>query len=512
MQELISEHESNTHIFIPIVNPEKFAQSLKDIREAFARKTDNPSQDFDVAKQEVLKSIEGQKEELKAELDQAQEEKKQTILVLLKAKQAQGEQLNQMQAELLDLLTSGKDPQRLNALITQLDAELAALGSRAQEAQEAKEPERASNAQKASDDTNESVEPEAKHTAFAVGEESQGLIKAEILDVKSEESSIKDNDIEVTDETIDLDTGTRGLILENETNRKAKIEIDDAGLEKLAQLYRESAEEAAQGIYAPGTRFALNQAEQWFPQPAGSSWSLADADIEFAISSLFIIAESAHPQLRALIMSLPQGQTVREFRARVKEAFASKVMPLLRSISQTTFVKDARQLFYYAWDTAKRGAECIENACKDALPSSWKNTGRKILEKVTIATRLQKLGIKLENGALRKTDIDRLLAAGNQADRSNLTKAGRALQKHGSRPGSVFLAAKGNPDAINSQAQKTLKGILEDTNVKVEYNRYSGIDIFSFSGKGARFNGKGELVGFLEPNERVLKWIQNSGS
>ncbi|KOY60302.1 hypothetical protein [Photorhabdus heterorhabditis] len=49
----------------------------------------------------------------------------------------------------------------------------------------------------------------------------------------------------------------------------------------------------------------------------------------------------------------------------------------------------------------------------------------------------------------------------------NLTLAGRALQKHGSRPGSIFPEAKGNPSAINEQGQKIVDSILNDPNKKV---------------------------------------------
>jgi hypothetical protein len=47
------------------------------------------------------------------------------------------------------------------------------------------------------------------------------------------------------------------------------------------------------------------------------------------------------------------------------------------------------------------------------------------------------------------TATPRMLNAGANPDRGGLTQAGRALQKHGSRPGSVFPPATGNPAAIN---------------------------------------------------------------
>ena len=47
--------------------------------------------------------------------------------------------------------------------------------------------------------------------------------------------------------------------------------------------------------------------------------------------------------------------------------------------------------------------------------------------------------------------IDRLLEAGKQLDRGGLTKAGRALSKHGGRIDSVFPKPVGTPEQINDQ-------------------------------------------------------------
>src|SRR5690606_27903998 len=53
-----------------------------------------------------------------------------------------------------------------------------------------------------------------------------------------------------------------------------------------------------------------------------------------------------------------------------------------------------------------------------------------------------------------------LSKAGQALDRGGLTKAGRALEKHGSRPGSVFGKATGNVSAKNAQGQAALDDIL----------------------------------------------------
>ncbi|MDK9362271.1 hemagglutinin repeat-containing protein [Lelliottia wanjuensis] len=85
----------------------------------------------------------------------------------------------------------------------------------------------------------------------------------------------------------------------------------------------------------------------------------------------------------------------------------------------------------------------------------------------------------------------------------DLTLAGRALQKHGSREGSAFPSAKGNPSAINEQGQKIVDSILNDPNKSViqsNTGRYGQVtDVISSSGRGLRYDAQGKLIGFLEP-------------
>jgi len=96
--------------------------------------------------------------------------------------------------------------------------------------------------------------------------------------------------------------------------------------------------------------------------------------------------------------------------------------------------------------------------------------------------------------------IDNLLKAGSQLDKNGLTKAGRALQKHGDRPGSVFPKSTGNAASRNQQGQNVLEGILRSTNQTTRSNRFGGSDIFdSNTGRGVRFDGNGNMKGFLDP-------------
>ena len=96
--------------------------------------------------------------------------------------------------------------------------------------------------------------------------------------------------------------------------------------------------------------------------------------------------------------------------------------------------------------------------------------------------------------------INDLLRAGQAVDKGGLTKAGRALAKHGSRPASAFPQATGNPAAINQQGQAVLDGILQSNQQVMQPNRFGGQDIFDMNtGRGVRFDSNGNMLGFLEP-------------
>jgi filamentous hemagglutinin len=99
--------------------------------------------------------------------------------------------------------------------------------------------------------------------------------------------------------------------------------------------------------------------------------------------------------------------------------------------------------------------------------------------------------------------IEELIEAGNAIDPSDasgtMTKAGRALEKHGSRPASVFPKATGDVAAKNSQGAAALSDILHNVGTIEKANRFGGADYVATDGRGARFDRKGEFMGFLEP-------------
>jgi hypothetical protein len=57
----------------------------------------------------------------------------------------------------------------------------------------------------------------------------------------------------------------------------------------------------------------------------------------------------------------------------------------------------------------------------------------------------------------------------------------------------------GTPIQINEQAQNILREIVSDPLAESYMNRFGGYDIFSSTGRGVRFDGEGNLMGFLQP-------------
>lgn len=98
---------------------------------------------------------------------------------------------------------------------------------------------------------------------------------------------------------------------------------------------------------------------------------------------------------------------------------------------------------------------------------------------------------------------DKLLESAISHDRGGLTKAGRALQKHGNRFASYFLKTKGNPSNINRQAYDIVYNIINnpDRGVMRRYHPRFGdiVEIRSPDGHGIRYDASGNFIGFLEP-------------
>jgi hypothetical protein len=95
-----------------------------------------------------------------------------------------------------------------------------------------------------------------------------------------------------------------------------------------------------------------------------------------------------------------------------------------------------------------------------------------------------------------------LLRSANQLDRGELTKAGRAWQKHGDRLQSKFPKALGNPIALNQQAEIIVNGILthpQRTVTQRHHARFGNIiDIYVPNGQGVRYDVSGNFIGLIE--------------
>jgi len=98
---------------------------------------------------------------------------------------------------------------------------------------------------------------------------------------------------------------------------------------------------------------------------------------------------------------------------------------------------------------------------------------------------------------LRQTKFQHLSRAGQVFDRGGLTKAGRALDKHGNRVGSVFPKATGNNLNKNLQGQFQLDDILTDPRSFILREK-NGYKIYSKDGRGVYYRNDGTMKGFIE--------------
>jgi RHS repeat-associated protein len=92
--------------------------------------------------------------------------------------------------------------------------------------------------------------------------------------------------------------------------------------------------------------------------------------------------------------------------------------------------------------------------------------------------------------------------AGKRPDQGGRTAAGRAGEKHGSRPGSAYPPTKGPPSSINAQGQKILEGIVRNPDSHVEVDDVGRTTVTAPDGRAARYNPDGSLQGFREPPPR----------
>jgi len=86
------------------------------------------------------------------------------------------------------------------------------------------------------------------------------------------------------------------------------------------------------------------------------------------------------------------------------------------------------------------------------------------------------------------------------AEDGELTRAGRAQQKHGDREINAFDPAKGSPGNKNAQGQRTLEEIMNSPDRVDEIHTKYGTDVCQVpDGRGARFGTDGKFIGFIQP-------------
>lgn len=100
-----------------------------------------------------------------------------------------------------------------------------------------------------------------------------------------------------------------------------------------------------------------------------------------------------------------------------------------------------------------------------------------------------------------KKGVDKLLEAAAKPDRNGLTSAGRALQKHADRAGSVFPKVPKNPASLNSTGQQIVEDIVTNPGSITRGNSEGGIDIIAPDGRAIRYRADGSFKGFREPNK-----------
>lgn len=101
-------------------------------------------------------------------------------------------------------------------------------------------------------------------------------------------------------------------------------------------------------------------------------------------------------------------------------------------------------------------------------------------------------------------DVNALSKSGKFVDRNRLTIAGRALDKHGNRPGSPFSKGLGNQQARNLQGQHELDEILTHPDHEILYKKNGDFEIYAPDGRGAYFKKQGIFRGFIRKRERIL--------
>ncbi len=107
------------------------------------------------------------------------------------------------------------------------------------------------------------------------------------------------------------------------------------------------------------------------------------------------------------------------------------------------------------------------------------------------------------SGSQSATPSSRQLLAAGQKQQGGLTEFGRALQKHGNRPGSKYPKPSGSPAAISQQGEDVARTILNKSGSSFQtrhHARFGNIlEVKAPRGQGMRFSADGKtFIGFIE--------------
>jgi RHS repeat-associated protein len=97
--------------------------------------------------------------------------------------------------------------------------------------------------------------------------------------------------------------------------------------------------------------------------------------------------------------------------------------------------------------------------------------------------------------------LDELSRAAGAADKGGFTKAGRSLQKHGSRNGSKWKQADidvNRPAQANPRGQDVVDDVLTSPGSQIVSNPRGGVDAVAQDGRVVRYNRDGSMQGLRE--------------
>ncbi len=113
----------------------------------------------------------------------------------------------------------------------------------------------------------------------------------------------------------------------------------------------------------------------------------------------------------------------------------------------------------------------------------------------------------VKNTAQSLPSVDKLSQAASSVNRNGLSDAGRSLQKHSGRPGSVYSATDKKATTLNNEAQYIVDDILTNPKTTIEIRtamenkqKITVIEAHAPDGRILRFNEDGtRFIGFREP-------------